>query len=79
MPEQVNSIDILKSSAGDPHGYHAIVDPYWKQRGFNSQRAAGDGGDYQGVIETVEREPGETDAAFEERAEARALELEAEM
>lgn len=75
-PQDIDMIEILKSSAGDVHGYRAEVNPYWKVGAWTATRAAGDGMDYSGVLETVHRLPGESDAAFEARAEQRANELE---
>lgn len=71
-----NTIDILKCSAGDPHGMHATPDPYWKQPGGWPAHAPSDGMSYGGVMVTLHRLPGESDAEFEKRAEATADKLE---
>ncbi len=55
---------------------HAMVDPYWNTEGGWSENARGDGMSYSGVLETLHRLPGESDADFEKRANTRADELE---
>lgn len=75
----MKSITIFKCSAGDPRGMHAMVDPYWNIPGGWSENCRGDGMSYGGVLDTLFRNPGESDEAFQARAEARADELEEEI
>jgi hypothetical protein len=74
--EYSDTITILKCSAGDPHGMHAMVDPYWNIPGGWAENARGDGMSYAGILETLYRQPGESDEEFVARANARADELE---
>lgn len=73
----INSIDILQGSFGCAGcTSHYEPDPYWNDERPWSEAARGDGMSYCGVVETVTRESGETDEAFEMRARQRAYELE---
>lgn len=55
---------------------HYDVDPYWNSDLPWSEAARGDGMSYSGVIETVHRNPSESDKDFQARAINRAYELE---
>ena len=74
--DTIDSIDLFRSSAGDPHGCHVVIDPYWNVPGGWDVHEHNDGAFYWGVLETLHRLPGESDADFEARANARADELE---
>lgn len=73
----MNTIDIFRCSAGDPHGVHALVDPYWKRPGGWEENSRGDGMSYGGVLLTLHRLFGESDSDFERRAIVYAEYLEA--
>lgn len=67
-------VDLLLGSFGCPCGRHVRPDPYPDPANWH-EAARGDGGSYSGVVETLHRQPGETDTAFLERAQARGAEL----
>ena len=76
---EMDRIDLLIGSFGcsDSTG-HVGVDPYRRHLAAGERWhdvAAGDGGSYSGVAETVTRREGESEADFEERAYQRAKEL----
>lgn len=69
----VKPIAIVLASDG-PHVKIPIVDPYW-DADYWHDAARGDGRSYDGVIEWIRPDPGETQADVLARAEARAHEI----
>lgn len=71
--DEIKSIALLRVSVG-PHDTAVEIDPYFDAVNWH-EAARGDGRSYSGVVESVQREEGESWEAFYARAQVRADEL----